>query len=154
MELSLPHLEQFIVEAKRHTYVGNGKRLLPYRLGTKDLQYSAQDWTYHDSYAGESNFIGQELVYLGQQPVWGMNYFGVILRPELLTSAQAGQMIKKSLSKLYEEGRFLGGFTFQDGSLTYIDTNEGDVSYFRGLEYINVNEVRAYELHYHGGLLL
>ena len=48
----------------------------------------------------------------------------------------------------------LGDFTFQDGILLYTDTNKGDLSHFYGREYITVDSIVAYELRYHGGLLL
>jgi hypothetical protein len=146
-------LEQFIVRAKQTTYVGGGKKLLPYRLGSKDLQFAEGDWIYHDSYLGESNFIGQEIVYYRLQPVWGMNYFGRILRLERITSPQAGEMIMKSLSRLYAEGRFLGGFEYIEEELKYIDNNDGDVRAFRGQEWIYRNDELVYKLDYHGGLL-
>ena len=82
-----------------------------------------------------------------------MNYFGVILKPEQITSAQAGAMIKKSLTRLYAEGRFLGRFAHQEGLLTYSDENEGDVSRFRGREHISRDGEVVYELVYHGGVL-
>ncbi|HLI90766.1 MAG TPA: DUF5680 domain-containing protein, partial [Ktedonobacteraceae bacterium] len=75
----------------------------PYRLGSKDLQFSEHDWAYHDSYPGESDFIGQEIVYYRVKPVWGMNYFGVILQPDKITSAQAGEMVRKSPSRMHQE---------------------------------------------------
>ncbi len=146
-------LEQFIIRAKQQTYAGDGKKLLPYRLGSQDLQFVEGDWAYHDGYLGESDFIGQEIVYYRREPVWGMNYFGVILKPEKITSAQAGEMIKKSLTRLYAEGRFLGRFAHQEGPLTYSDENEGDVSRFRGREYISRDGEVVYELVYHGGVL-
>lgn len=146
-------LEQFIVRAKQNTYAGGGKKLLPYRLGSRDLQFAESDWAYHDSYLGESDFLGQEIVYYQREPVWGMNYFGVILRPDKITSAQAGEMIQKSLMRLYAEGRFLGRFEHQDGRLTYHDENEGDVASFRGKEQISADGEVVYELVYHGGIL-
>jgi hypothetical protein len=149
----LETLEQFIVRAKQATYVGNGLELLPYRLGSKDLQFRAGGFIYHDSYLGESDFIGQEIIYYSLQPVWGMNYFGWILQPDKITSAQAGQMIKKSLSRLYNEGRFLGGFEYKDNALRYFDTNTGNTSSFLGTEYIYLGEELVYQLAYHGGLL-
>ena len=152
-ERFLVMLEQFIIRAKQATYVGNGQKLLPYRLGSKDLQFKDGDFVYHDSYLGESDFIGQEIVYYRMQPVWGQNYFGWILQPDKITSAQAGQMIKKSLSHLYNEGRFLGGFEYNDNTLRYVDTNAGNTSSFRGTEYIYQGEELVYELAYHGGLL-
>jgi hypothetical protein len=151
--LSLNELHAFIVRAKQVTYVGGGQRLLPYRLGSHDLQFIEDDWAYHDSYLGESDFIGQEAVYYRQKVVWAMNYFGRILGAARITSAQAGEMIKTSLSKMYAEGRFLGGFEYADGELTYVDTNEGDVQFFTGREWISHNSEIVYELVYHGGLI-
>lgn len=146
-------LNAFILAAKRATYVGSGQKLLSYRLGSHDLQYFEGDWAYHDSYLGESDFIGEEAVYYRGQVVWAMNYFGRILLPERITSAQAGQMIKVSLTKMYAEGRFLGGFEHTEGALTYVDTSEGDGAYFTGREWILREGVKVYELVYHGGLV-
>jgi len=151
--LPLNELQGFIVRAKQVTYVGGGQRLLPYRLGSHDLQFIEGDWAYHDSYLGESDFIGQEAVYYRQKVVWAMNYFGRILNSEWITSAQAGAMIKTSLSRLYEENRFLGGFQHTEGELTYVDTNEGDFQFFTGREWISRDGEIIYELVYHGGLI-
>jgi Domain of unknown function (DUF5680) len=149
----LSELHAFIVRAKRATYVGSGQRLLPYRLGSHDLQLIEGDWAYHDSYLGESDFIGQEVVYYRHEIVWAMNYFGRLVHPARITSAQAGEMIKVSLSKMYAEGRFLGGYTHTEGELTYADTSEGDVQFFTGREWISRGGDLVYELVYHGGLI-
>lgn len=146
-------LHTFIVRAKRATYVGSGQKLLPYRLGSHDLQFVEGEWAYHDSYLGENDFIGQEAVYYRQKVVWAMNYFGRIVIPAKITSAEAGAMIKASLSKMYAEGRFLGDFEHIEGELTYIDTNDGDVRFFTGRECIQRDGEIVYELVYHGGLI-
>ena len=151
--LDLKALEAFIVGAKRATYVGSGQQLLPYRLGSHDLQFFEGDWAYHDSYLGESDFIGQEVVYYRRQVVWAMNYFGRILMPERISAAQAGAVIKESLSKMYAEGRFLGGFAHTVDGFAYVDTSEGDVAYFQGREWIAHEGEVVYALVYHGGLL-
>jgi hypothetical protein len=82
----LDTLHTFIIRAKAATYVGSGQKLLPYRLGSRDLQFSEGDWAYHDSYLGESDFIGEEIIYFQRQVVWGMNYFGYILQPDQISS--------------------------------------------------------------------
>jgi hypothetical protein len=146
-------LNAFIVRAKQSTYVGSGQKLLPYRLGSHDLQFIEGDWAYHDSYLGERDFIGQEAVYYCQKVVWAMNYFGRILNPVRITPAEAGVMIKASLSRMYAEGRFLGGFQHSAGELTYVDTNEGDFLFFTGREWISRKGETVYELVYHGGLV-
>ncbi len=146
-------LHAFIIRAKAATYVGSGQKLLPYRLGSHDLQFSEGDWAYHDSYLGESDFIGEEIVYYQRQVVWGMNYFGYILQPDRISSAQAGHVIKVSLTRLYEEGRFLGGFEHTVDDLRYVDTSEGDFQLFHGREWIEQAGQIVYELRYHGGLV-
>lgn len=146
-------LINFILQAKQATYVGNGKMLLPYRLGSHDLQYQNAEWSYHDSYFGENDFMGEELVYYRGRVVWGMNYFGRIIRPEIISSAQAGEVIKHSLTKMYQTGRFLGGFMNTVNQFTYKDMNEGDPLYFTGKEIIEADSQIVYALDYHGGLI-
>jgi len=154
MQPELIHdLVNFVLLAKQATYVGGGKNLLPYRLGSHDLQFFKDDWAYHDSYLGESDFIGEEVVYYHGKVMWGMNYLGRILRPEKITSAQAGAIIQQSLSKMYQSGRFLGGFKLTIGEFNYTDTNEGDPLNFTGKEWIDINGEIVYALIYHGGLV-
>ncbi len=149
----LENLATFIVRAKAATYVGDGKPAPSCRPGSHDLQFTDGDWSYLDSYFGGRDFIGQEVVYYAGQPVWAMNYYGRILRDDLITPAQAGGVIKASLSMLYAEGRFLGGFEHQHEGFIYSDTSDGDASCFHGRETIARGSETAYELVYHGGLI-
>jgi hypothetical protein len=150
---SLEQLDAFIVQAKAATYVGQGARSLSYRPGSHDLQFHQGAFAYLDSYFGGTDFIGQEVVYHGGQPVWAMNYYGRILEPALITAAQAGHIIQESLSALYAQGRFLGGFEHATPNGVYVDTNAGDVAAFTGKEWITREDARVYELVYHGGLI-
>ena len=147
-------LHDFIVRAKAATYVGDGQPAPSCRPGSHDLKFIDGDWAYLDSYFGGRDFIGEEVVYYNGKPVWAMNYYGRILRADLITPSQAGQVIKASLSKMYLEGRFLGGFEHQHDGFFYTDTNEGDATSFRGREFITRLGETAYELFYHGGLIL
>ena len=151
--MDIQELNAFIVRAKAATYVGDGEHAAPSRVGSHDLRFTDADWAYHDSYFGGTDFIGEEVVYLGEKPVWAMNYYGRILRDDLLTGVQAGHMIKASLSRMYQEGRFLGGFEYTENDLTYVDASEGSADSFRGRESICRGEEVAYELLYHGGLI-
>jgi hypothetical protein len=149
----LEQLNAFIVRAKAHTYVGGGAKSPSCRPGSHDLQFHAGPFSYLDSYFGGADFVGQEVVYYEGEPVWAMNYYGRIIEPAMITPAEAGQIIQESLSHMYEEVRFLGGFEHATANGTYIDTSEGDVSSFRGQESIVRGGVRVYELVYHGGLV-
>ena len=152
---TIPHMElqSFIVRAKAATYVGDGTKIPPCRPASHDLQFVDKDWAYLDSYFGGTDFIGQETVWYAGNPVWAMNYNGYIIKPELITPSQAGHIIKASLSRMYSENRFLGGFHYSEGDFTYFDTSEGEFSRFTGREWIQRDGIKAYELIYHGGLI-
>jgi hypothetical protein len=153
MAVDINALDTFIVRAKAATYVGDGEHVAPCRTGSHDLRFSDGEWSYHDSYFGGTDFIGEEVIYFAEKPVWAMNYYGRILREDLLTAAQAGQMIKASLSRMYQEDRFLGGFEHIENDLTYVDTSEGNTEHFHGREIIRRGQELAYELLYHGGMI-
>ena len=153
MTVDIEKLNAFIVRAKASTYVGDGEHVTSCRPGSHDLRFADAGWAYHDSYFGGSDFIGEEVVYFAEKPVLAMNYYGRILRDDLVTAEQAGHMIKASLSRMYRENRFLGGMEYTENGLTYVDTSEGPVVCFRGREFIRRGPEPVYELLYHGGLI-
>jgi hypothetical protein len=149
----MQELVQFIVRAKSATYVGDGKKTESCRSGSHDLKFQEGSFSYLDSYFGGTDFIGQEVVYYQDEPVWAMNYYGRIIQPEKISAAETGQIIKVSLSKMYQEGRFLGGFEYAVERSKYTDTSQGDGKSFTGKEWITRDNEKMYELVYHGGLV-
>ena len=120
-DFSPDQLNTFIVRAKAATYVGGGAKSLSYRPGSHDLQFHEGAFSYLDSYFGGTDFLGQEIIYYEGKPVWVMNYYGSVLEPSLIAAAETWQIIQESLSRMYEEGRFLGGFEYSTGNTTYTD---------------------------------
>lgn len=49
------------------------------RRSSTDYEYENNDMVYHDTYFGSDNFMGEEIVYKGGEPIWGMNYYGRLL---------------------------------------------------------------------------
>jgi hypothetical protein len=152
-DIDLDELSAFIVRAKAATYVGSGAEASSSRPGAHEIPFNEGRFEYLDSYVGGANFLGQEIVTYDGGIVWAMNYHGYLLRPDLITAAEAGAVIKESLSVLYAEGRFLGGIEHTIDGDVYSDTNSGDVSRFRGIERIERGGEQVYELVYHGGLV-
>lgn len=150
---TLPQLEKFIVQAKAATYVGDGEKAESSRPGSHDLKFQQGDFSYLDSYFGGTDFIGEEVVYYEDVPVWVMNYYGKIIAPEKITAVETAQIIKESLSKMYQEERFLGDFEHSSENSRYFDTNQGDLASFTGKEWITRDGETVYELVYHGGLV-
>lgn len=151
--MDIAALTGFIVDAKRTTYVGNGKPTAPSRRGAKDLVHGRGEWAYRDSYFGGTDFHGQEIVWFGRHPVWAMSYYGYITRPDLIDAQRAGNTIKSALTAMYEEGRFLGGFEWQGPHGHYRDISTGEAAHFHGRESILVDRTEAYVLDYFGGLI-
>lgn len=146
-------LNDIIVKAKAATYMGSGSKAEASRPGSHDLAWSDGDWRYLDSYFGGTDFIGQEVVWFQQEPVWAMNYYGRILLPERIDGQRAGETIKAALSAMYAQGRFLGAFEWTGPHGIYVDRSSGDVSHFHGREVILVEGREAYALDYFGGLV-
>lgn len=151
MDIAL--LSRIIVKAKAATYVGGGIKTAPSRLGSHDLSWSEGSWRYLDSYFGGTDFIGQETLWFEDSPIWAMNYYGYIRRPDLIDGSRAGETIKAALSSMYREGRFLGGFQWTGPHGEYRDQSSGDPLHFHGREIILVDGVEAYALDYFGGLV-
>jgi len=152
--VSLIELNDFIVRAKSVSYVGGGTQTTPCRTGSHDLKFQEGEFAYLDSYFGGTDFIGQEVVYYREEPVWAMNYYGKILVPGKISGAETGKIIKASLSMMYAEGRFLGGFNHAVDGDVYNDQSDGDVESFTGREWISRKGEKVYELVYHGGLII
>jgi hypothetical protein len=58
-----------------------------------------------------------------------------------------------SLSRLYAQGCFLGGWQHQQADLIYHDTSNGDLTHFNRKEWIEKAGEKVYVLVYHGGLI-
>lgn len=82
--MTIHKLHPFITRAKKATYVAGGAKDQCSRPGSHDLSFREGDWTYRDSYFGSTDFIGQETVWLKDEPDWSMIYYGYILRPNLI----------------------------------------------------------------------
>jgi hypothetical protein len=147
-------LEDFIIEAKAVTYMG-GKHPLtaPTRPAAKDIAYDKGRFRYLDSHFGGTDFLGQEVVWQDDVPVWAMNYYGRIIDPARFDGERAGIVIKQALTALYQERRFLGDFTYQHTLGEYIDQSMGDYRSFLGVERILVEDRLVYQLDYQGGLI-
>jgi len=150
MEINFDELENFIAEARRNTYAGDGRRIEnPFLAGSIQLEYKKGEYFYRDIYfGGEKNFAGQEVVYQNDKPIWSMVYCGSAELEEV------SDFLKKSLSNLFEKCRFGGECNFEERNFRYEDRGEGMLERFSGEEKIFIKGKNVYKLNYHGGLIL
>jgi hypothetical protein len=142
---------QFLIDAKRNTYAGGGKLATPSRPGSKDLSYAKDGYSYHDTYLGDIDFIGEEAVWLAGKAIWGMNYYGVMLTDEV--PAEFIQCLKGALLRVPPEAPYRGPARFRFANLEYACSWRGEIDRFEGSEHITLDGKEIYRLLFHGGSL-
>jgi len=135
----------FLIEAKRHTYAAGGPPSGSSRRASKDLGYSLGDYEYLDSYLGEMDFIGEEVVYLREMPIWGMNYHG-----RSIGDTDVGEILHGALMEPPREAPYRGPRFYKKGNCEYRCSWEGAPDDFCGEEEILIDGKRIYFLRFHG----
>lgn len=148
---------RFLVQAKRHTYAGQGDdaTVTPLLPGSRQLEYRNGMFFYRDIYVGVAYFVGQEIVYYQNQPVWSMGYAGGVT-PTLSNCNAIGSIyafLRMALRQVADERPYRGPQLFRDAPYVYTNQSQGTVAAFWGREIITCDEAKVYELHYSGGFL-
>jgi hypothetical protein len=147
----IEELIAFILEAKRKTYAAEGAHAPSSRPASIDLPYRAGKYFYLDSYLGGFDFIGEEAVWRDEQPVWGMNYHGYMLVPEVPDGF--GDFLKRALLGVTAKGPYRGPGFYKEGEFEYRCEWEGAPDRFEGRETIWVGLKPVYELVFNGGII-
>lgn len=148
-------LEEFLIEAKTQTYANeNIEKVESSRLGSNDYEYRNGNMTYHDTYFGGTNFIGEEAVYIDNEIYWAMNYHGVTL-DESLGEEAMDKALRPALMMVGKDDIIpvRGPKEFVNGDYKYTFNVQGDLNYFNGIETIYRNDEKIYELRCSGGLV-
>lgn len=150
-------LGTFLIEAKKQTYANeNIEKVSSSRVGSHDYEYSDGNMTYHDTYFGGTNFMGEEVVYeQDETPIWGMNYYGVIL-DESLSEEAMDKALRPALMQVGSDSTIpvRGPKEYDNGEYKYIFDVTGDLTRFNGEETIYKNNHKIYVLKCHGGKII
>lgn len=140
---------EFLVLAKKNTYAGNAREeKQPTRPKSHDLIYQDGNFKYIDTYLGGEQFIGEEAIFMDNEPIWGMNYNGIEISEKF-----SSIFLKQALSTANTKMPYRGQSKFQDGDYTYICEVNGDFVYFNGKEIIYFQNEKVYECNFSGGLI-
>lgn len=146
-------LKQFLVKAKMKAYAGSGEGgAKTLSDGGKEIEYEENGFKYRDRYFGFNPFVGQEVVWQGDQIVWAMNYYGHVFNPLVRTQA-VYQFLQKALAQVKEDRPYRGSPYFKELDFEYKNANRGTLDNFMGLEKISYKGEDVYRLDYHGGLI-
>jgi len=152
MIASIDELARFLVSAKRNTYASQGGKIPSTRLGAKDLAYQSGRYRYVDSYFGEKDFSGQEVVYTDGVPIWSMNYYGRMLQDDVPEGFI--ETLREALLLVDSDRPYRGSEQYSRGCYRYACHSEGTLLAFHGHEAISYDGAEVYRLYFHGGQVL
>lgn len=152
MKISREELTDFLNAANKATYANKeAPKSTPLRPSSEDYHFERGDLTYHDTYFGARDFLGEEIVYKATKPVWGMNYYGFILDPRVPTK-DAYAVLRSALMQEYTDILPVRGpREYVEGTSKYENKVEGMLDRFSGEERICVKGGLIYRCWYHGG---
>mgnify|MGYP001564112027 CR=1 FL=1 len=147
--VNLENLKEFLSEARANTYAANATSAdNPRLLASIQLEFQKGDYYYRDIFfSGDKKYIGQEIIYFGLKPVWGMNYIGSSLGKREIS------FLKESLLKLSEKCRMGGVCEYEKREFKYHDQGQGNLEEFSGKEEIFSEGKNIYKLNYNGGII-
>ena len=149
----MEELFNFLVEAKRHTVAAdNDDCVVPDDIpNTLEYEFRANNLIYSDIKYGDEQCIGQEIVYKNGVPLWGNNYYSILLDKSV--KEDVDKVIKKAL-KLVGDSLYMpirGPKVLEDGPYKYTCDITGGLEFFSGTESVFKNGKRVYVLRLNGG---
>jgi hypothetical protein len=150
--VNLAELADFLVEAKVNTYAAQRGQVDSSRQGSHDLAYRRVGYTYVDSYFGEKDFSGEEMVYLEEKPIWSMNYYGRMHRDNVPDGFI--ETLREALLKIRNEEPYRGCRYYERDRYQYFCSAEGTIGFFHGCETVEYEKKEVYRLYFHGGRIL
>lgn len=154
MKISSEELTDFLNAANKATYANKEAiKSASLRPGSEDYHFEQGDLAYHDTYFGARDFLGEEIVYKAEEPLWGMNYYGYILSPDVLAK-DVYAILRSALMQEYSDILPVRGpREYVEGSSRYENDVEGALGRFSGEERIYLKGELIYRCWYHGGAI-
>ena len=141
-------IESFLV-AKKNTYAAANNKVDSCRMNSHDYRYQNKNgFTYLDSYLGGEYFVGEEVVWLHDIPVWSMNYVGRVIGENF-----SGDFLKEVLMQVPANLPFRGPEIYTKGDYHYHCKVDGEFVWFQGYEEIFYRDEKIYECYFHGGTI-
>lgn len=148
-------LADFLKTANKNTYANKDASKAPStRFKSEDYHFEKDGLICHDTYFGNRNFIGEEVVYKDNKPVWAANYYGFIFS-EAIDEKELYGFLREALMQEYSDViPVRGPKIYQNGNWKYINSAEGGLDRFTGTEEIYQDDVLLYRAYYHGGFIV
>lgn len=147
--MDINKIVEFLLVAKKNTYAAANNKENSCRKNSHDYSYEdKRGFAYLDSYFGGECFVGEEVVWLHDTPVWSMNYVGRVIGENF-----SGDFLKEVLMQVPAELPFRGPEIFTKGDYHYHCKVDGEFVWFQGYEEIFYMDEKIYECYFHGGTI-
>src|SRR5258708_36066931 len=147
-------LGRFLHVANKRTYANKDMpQAEASRLRSQDYEFEQGHLTYHDTFFGDRDFIGEEIVYKNRKPVWGANYFGFIMADEAGENELYDFLRKALMQEHHEPTPVRGPARFSEGRWSYQFAAKGDVANFTWDEETSLGRSAVYRLHIQGAFI-
>lgn len=147
-------LAQFLNVANKATYANKeAPKVAPSRLKSEDYHLEQDGLIYHETYFGGRDFIGGEIVYENEKPIWGANYFGFVL-DENINEKEVCDFLRLALMQEHNDVIPVRGpkhFSADDKEYSFVVN--GDLTNFSGTEEISFDEKAVYRCYLHDGMI-
>lgn len=158
-EDEIKELLLFMYEAHLNTYAADRETNQKYQLfppknpGHIEFLYENGIWTYHDSYYGEKNAPGKEVIYHNGEPVWTMAYRSNLYTDDFEIVSKIYDFLREALRNNPPEMPFRGPKEYEKDGFSYsFVMQEGDLKNFIGKEEIYYNGQLVYSNRTLGGV--
>ena len=154
IQINIKELSDFLNLANKSTYANkNASKAESSRVNSEDYHFEKDRFIYHDTYFGSRNFIGEEIIYKDHKPVWGANYFGFIIDPEV-GEKEIYDFLRQSLMQEYDDViPVRGPSSFSIENWDYNFSANGNLTNFNGEEEILFDKKVVYRCLLHGGFI-
>jgi hypothetical protein len=134
---------KFLASAKKSTYAAGetAKKIVGADKSTT-LIFEDGDLKYHDNYFGGEPFGGREVVFLQNEPIYIMTYYGLV--DESVSDFEpVYKILQKALSLIPEDYPFRGPKEHADGDFIYKNTFTGEIDNFFGFDSKSITPPQA-----------
>jgi len=144
---------KFLVEAKKSTYAaGETAKEIVENDKSTTLVFENGNLKYHDNYFGGEPFGGREVVFLQNQSIYIMTYYGLVDK-SVSDFKPVYKVLQKALSLIPENYPFRGPKEYVDDELIYKNNYTGEIDNFFGEETISRAGKEIYKARYIGGFV-
>ena len=144
---------KFLVEAKKATYAaGDLANKVKEADQSTTLVFENSDWRYYDNYFGGEPFGGREVVFLNNQPVYIMVYYGRV-DESIKDFNPVYKFLQEALALISDSNPYRGPNKYEKDNFVYLNEFSGGIDNFSGAEKILQDGKEIYIAKYIGGLV-